>query len=106
MHTGRPGAARTAAMVSWRATVVVPTPPFPPATAISWPPSAPAADSSPATRSRSARDHWAAARTLPSSCSSESGSETTSRSPACIAERSRSGESSAAMRTRPTSGKA
>ena len=43
---------------------MVPTPPFAPATAISRPPSAPAADSSPATRSRSARDHCAAARTL------------------------------------------
>ena len=82
----------------------MPTPPLAPATAISRPPSAPAADSSPATRSRSVRDHCAAARTLPSSCSSESGSETTSRSPACIAARSSSGESSVAIRTRPVLG--
>ena len=70
-----------AASASWSATVVVPTPPLAPATAISRPPRPPAADSSPETRSRSARDHWAAARTLDSSCSSESGSETTSRRP-------------------------
>ena len=85
--------------------MVVPTPPLAPATAISWPPSAPAADSSPATRSRIVRDHCEAARTLDSSCSSESGSATTSRSPACIAARSTSGESSAAISTRPISGK-
>ena len=104
-QTGRPGAARTAASASCRQTVVVPTPPLLPATAISWPPSAAPADSSPATRSRIVRDHCEAARTLPSSCSSESGSDTTSRSPACIAARSRSGESSAAISTSPTSGK-
>ena len=104
-QTGRPGAARTAASASWRQTVVVPTPPLAPATAISWPPSAAPADSSPATRSRIVRDHCEAARTLPSSCSSESGSETTSRRPACIAARNMSGESSAAIRTSPTSGK-
>ena len=85
--------------------VVVPTPPLAPATATSWPPSTPAAASSPATRSRSARDHIAPARTLASSCSSESGSDSTSRTPACIAARSSSGESSAAISTTPTSGK-
>src|SRR3954469_5301934 len=48
-QTGRPGAARTAASASWRQTVVVPTPPFEPATAISWTPSAaPAASLAPA----------------------------------------------------------
>ena len=104
-QTGRPGAARTAASASWSATVVVPTPPLEPATAISWPPSAAPADSSPATRSRIVRDHWAAARTLASSCSSESGSVTTSRRPACMAARSTSGESSAAISTSPISGK-
>ena len=62
-----------------------------PATAIRLPASAPTAVSSPETRSRSARDHWAAARTLDSSCSSESGSATTSRMPVCIAVRISSG---------------
>ena len=105
-QTGRPGAARAAASARWIATVVVPTPPLAPATAIRLPASAPTAVSSPETRSRSARDHWAAARTLDSSCSSESGSETTSRMPGLHRRaHQRPGESSAASSTIPTSGK-
>ena len=84
--------------------MVVPTPPLAPATAIRLPASAPTAVSSPETRSRSARDHWAAARALDSSCSSESGSVTTSRMPVCIAARIRSGAGSAREQHHPDLG--
>ena len=84
--------------------MVVPTPPLEPAIATSWPPSAALADSSPATRSRIVRDHCAAARTLDSKDSSEIGSDTTSRRPACIAARSSPGSSAEASRIRPISG--
>ena len=105
-QTGRPGAIRAAARPRCSATVVVPTPPLAPATAISWPPSAPRPTPRRSRGRASSRDHCEAARTLASKLTRATAAAPRRRGCRPASRRASAPASpSAASRTSPTSGK-